>query len=117
MKKTSIEKKQSPVIDMELATKLAGDKQEIAKELLALFLKNLPAEYSAIQFSAANQDYVTLAKQIHKLHGAICYLGLPRLKDATAVLEKNLKHNPKQDIQPLFDVFSAEIERVLKFAK
>lgn len=69
-----------PIIDWEAAVKLAGNKQTIAEELLTLFLKTLPQDFKEIQALYGQAQYTLLKQRVHKLHGAFCYCGLPRLK-------------------------------------
>src|SRR5690242_2970707 len=84
---------QLPVIDWDLATKLAGNKVEIAEEILTLLMKNLREDLKAIKRDYDAQKYVETLRKVHKLHGAICYCGLPRIKRVITQLESDLKNN------------------------
>lgn len=111
-----ITQNQNPVIDWELGTKLANNKREIAEEMLALLVKNLPIEYSDIRNAHENRNYIELLQRVHKLHGAVCYCGVPRLKIAIAAFEAALKQNKFNDIHALFEKFEIEVNAVLKLA-
>lgn len=102
-----------PVIDWELATKMAGNKREIAEEIFTLFMKNVPHEVSAINQSYELQQYKQLASQLHKLHGALCYCGLPRLKTLVARMEMNIKNNHLEELKGHMDLLNDEVKSVM----
>jgi len=104
------------VIDWELGTKLAGNKREFAEEMLNLFVKTLASELTAMKTLKESKNYTDLLKRIHKLHGASCYCGVPRVKEAAAALETSLKHNKLADICNLFTKFETEVNYLLKEA-
>ena len=102
-----------PVVDWELAMKLAGNNQDIAKEILALFIKNIPGELTAINQSFQNKNYQEMGKQLHKLHGALCYCGLPRIKMLVAQLESSLKNNVTDDLSAHVELLNQEVNDLL----
>lgn len=97
-----------PVIDDELGIKLAGNKKELANELLCLFMKNLNEEISSINELYTIKNYPELIRRIHRLHGAVCYCGLPRLKSVITQLETELKSNIMSNLPLLFNQLNAE---------
>ena len=86
-------KQDLPVIDWKLGASLIGNKEEAAKEILSLFIKELPLEIAKIQQLQEENRHAQLKAVIHKLHGAVCYCGTPRLKIIIASLETALKNN------------------------
>lgn len=100
-------------IDWELGTKLAGNKREVAEEMLSLLVKNIPIEIEQMRRSLDAKDYVVLQQQVHKFHGALCYCGVPRLKTITAELETSLKQDKLKTIPALFSLLEKEAEQVL----
>jgi two-component system sensor histidine kinase BarA len=102
-----------PIIDWEAGKKLAGGKPELAEELLDFFLTSLSTEHHLICALYQNKNYPELNQHVHKLHGAICYLGLPRLKLATAQLETTVKNNIMSSLPLVFDQFDAEVRLLL----
>src|SRR5579883_3629515 len=91
-----------PTIDWELAIKLAGNKPSLAEEMLDLFIKMLPEDLGAINELHENKNYSELLRRVHKLHGALCYCGIPRLKTLIARIEVELKNNILLNL-PLLD--------------
>ncbi len=75
------------VYDWHMALKLTGNKPEIAKEMLLQLKKMLPREREAILLCYTTKDYAALREKVHHLHGATCYCGVPRLKNALHHLE------------------------------
>ena len=103
-----------PVIDWELGIKLAGNKKELAEEILALFIKNLSPDYSAIHEFYVAENYTELLQRLHRLRGALCYCGLPRLKWITAQLETELKSNSQTHLSALMSQLEGEVQLLLK---
>lgn len=105
---------EKPIIDWQLGIKLANNNQALAEDLLALFIKSLENEFVNIKLAYENCNHDELLHHVHKLHGAACYCGVPRLKDAVAILEAALKQNKMADIPALFDQFEITVMEVLK---
>ena len=105
------------IIDWELSTKLAGNKRHIAEELLNLLIKNLPGELAEMKKAYKNNDTEKLLLAIHKLRGALCYCGVPRLRNAILTLEMALRRNKESEIETLFAQFEFEVDELLLFAQ
>lgn len=103
-----------PVIDWEMGTKLAGNKRDLAEDLISLFVRDLSNEILTIKQSTNQQNYQLLQKQVHKLHGALCYCGLPRLKHVVEQLETNLKNNIMTDLPSHLAQLETEAKLVLE---
>jgi two-component system sensor histidine kinase BarA len=96
---------QNLVIDWELAIQVAGNNRETAKELFSLLIKNLPDNLKEIKIC------------LHKLHGALCYCGTPRLKTATANFEKAIDNKQYDQITTLLTKLEIEVNELMKSAK
>lgn len=101
-------------IDWELGTKLAGNDQKVAKELLLLLAKNLPNDIEKIKILWKKQDYDLLLNHVHKLRGALCYCGTPLLKSAVDELDQALKKNPTASLAKLIKKLEQEARSVLE---
>ena len=102
------------IIDWELALKVAGNNRELANDLLALLIKNLPTDILAIQQAHADDKQSDLLQRVHKLHGGVSYCGLPRLKKLLANLEADLKKQRIDDVALLLNQLSSESSLLLK---
>jgi two-component system sensor histidine kinase BarA len=101
-----------PVIDWELGIKLAGNKPELAADLLAMLVNELPSALAEINTAYANKDYATLQKLTHKLHGGVVYCGLPRLKTLLMQIEVDLKKNITNHLPSLIEQLNTEVKLV-----
>jgi two-component system sensor histidine kinase BarA len=81
----------SKLVDWPQALERAGGKCQLMKDMLQMLLASLPASRDALQHAIAADDGTALLQQIHKLHGACCYTGVPRLKQLAELLETQLK--------------------------
>lgn len=103
-----------PIIDWNQSIKLAGQKEDLAAELISLLIKILPDDVNAIKQLHADQNYSGLLQRIHKLHGAVSYCGTPRLKQLLAFLESQLKSNIMDSLPSLLDQFYSEVNLLLE---
>lgn len=85
----------SKLIDWSLALERAGGKCSLMKEMLQLLIDSIASSRAAIQQAIAEHNDTELLQQIHKLHGACCYTGVPRLKQLAELLETQLKQGKK----------------------
>lgn len=103
-----------PVIDWESAIKLAGNKKELAEEILCSLIKTLPEDLNKIKACYDAKNYPQLLREVHKLHGAVCYCGLPRLKTVLEKLETQLKTNIMDCSSSLLNQLDIEVRRLLE---
>jgi len=96
---------QSPIkiIDWELADSLANGSRDLAREMLNILLTDLPNDKWEIAAAFNANDFETMLKLVHKLHGAVCYCGTPRLKEAVFNLEVALKLR-NEDVEELYHI-------------
>lgn len=81
---------QEPVIDWKLAIELAGNSREFAEKMFLQLANELTTELEEIKKNADTYDIKALKTRLHRLHGALCYCGAPRLKKITAAFEQAL---------------------------
>jgi two-component system sensor histidine kinase BarA len=101
----------TPVIDWDLGLKLAGSNKQLAKDIMSVLIKSLPGDLQDIL--AVKNDPNILLQRVHKLHGAISYCGLPRLKKHLAELELALKNESFTHLESYFEVLTLEVNQVL----
>ena len=108
----SPERHQSAV-DIALGLKLANGKEELAEEMLAMLFDSLKTDKHTMSQALEQQDYDDLLEQVHKLHGATRYTGVPRLQKSAKALEEVLKKKTFAEVPQLADILFQEIEAVL----
>jgi HPt (histidine-containing phosphotransfer) domain-containing protein len=105
------------VIDWELGTRLAANKQDLAKELLTGLTNVLPASMQEIKQAYESQQLSELQKHIHKLHGAVAYCGVPRLKKVLYAYENAIKNAEAETLDAHFADLEYEVAQVLSSYK
>lgn len=103
-----------PIIDWEQSKKLAGNKNDLARDMLEMLVNSLEEEWENIKQAYDMNDIPTLHKHVHKLHGALCYCGLPRLKMLASKLESAIKTNIMLSLPSLIDQLDNEINLLLE---
>lgn len=88
---TDPEKLALPSLDWQLALKRTNHNEEATKELLNDFINLLPRSIEAIKTEWENRNYAGLQAEVHKLHGASCYTGVPKLQGLAEEIEGALK--------------------------
>ena len=102
-----------PSIDWQLALKRANHNKETARELLDNFISLLPEAIDTLAALWTKRDIDALKAEIHKLHGACCYTGLPRLQHLVHEIESALKLNLLDDAEALLPDLYKEAHKVL----
>jgi len=106
-----------PSIDWQLALKRANQNQNTAKEMLDSFVDLLPETIELLTTLWALKDYNELKSEVHKLHGACCYTGLPRLQHLANETESALKLGQHERVQEHLPALIEEAKKVLKESK
>jgi len=89
--KTGISKSELSTIDWALSLKNAGNKEELAKEMLSMLLNSFDEAENLIGLYLDSSQLAELISQVHKIHGATAYCGVPRLKELAYKYENILK--------------------------
>ncbi len=109
-----MDNKQLPIIDWELGIKLAGGKKELATEILDVFISTLAQEMIDFQQLEKEKNYTELLRRVHKFHGGVAYLGLPRIKTLAANLESDLKSNIMSNLPSQLTQLNIEVNLLLE---
>ncbi len=81
----------SQLIDWTQAQERAGGKHALVKDMLQMLLDSIAPTRHALQQAQHEDDPQQMLQHVHKLHGACCYTGVPRLKQLAELLETQLK--------------------------
>lgn len=102
-----------PIIDWDQLSQFTGNKHDNGKELLNLLISNLSQELLELKQIEQLKNYRELYRRIHKLHGALCYCGVPRLKYVVAELESFLKQQKYAKIPESFNLLEIEAQKLI----
>lgn len=105
---------QKPTFDWSECLRLNANKDELANEILVLFKNELPEYKIKLRKAAANNDKDELKSSVHKLHGACCYTGVPRLRALAELLELQVNDKTLDELKPLINDIDHEIDCVLE---
>ena len=83
-----------PHIDWQQCIHHSNNKPGFAEKMLTIFIEELHKSVDAISDANKSSDTFQLQIQVHKLHGACCYSGVPRLRQLTSELETLIKTDP-----------------------
>ncbi|MCP3429282.1 response regulator [Opacimonas viscosa] len=100
-------------VDWELAIRRANYNSSAAKELLGEFMIMLPKIMRDIKRQFTQSKTKELQANIHKLHGACCYTGVPQLQKLCFTIERDYKNGITQDLSAQVDMLLNEAERVV----
>jgi len=99
-------------IDTTEGLRLAGGKYDLAEEMLDMLIGGLKEDWQRIQVYAQQKNHTLLLEKVHYLHGATRYCGVPRLQQAIAKLEKQLK-TKQNDFKEELQQLEREIDQIL----
>jgi len=97
--------------------RMSANKEELANQFLSLFEEELPIFQEKIKQAKQSHDIEQLQYHIHKLHGACCYAGVPKLKALAEQLETQIQSKQMDQLNVLLDKADQEISLVLQELK
>ncbi len=97
------------VLDPEEGLRLAAGKSDLAADMLAMLLASLGNDRESIRSAREAKDHVALIEQVHRLHGATRYCGVPQLRAACQRSETLLKQEAPESDKALDELEKAII--------
>lgn len=104
-------------INWEQALKLAGNKSGLAKDMLKGLIDSLKPAQAQINQAFARKDLKQMREEVHRLHGACCYCGVPALRSAVANLETAIAKKENDNINFLLVELNKEINRLQRYVQ
>ncbi len=90
----------------------AGNKPELAKEMLSMLIESIPEARHKIQHAHQAKDTQDLLNHVHKLHGATCYCGVPELRKIAHDLETALKRSELEHLDSMVSQLVSQLAEV-----
>lgn len=107
------------ILDFKLATNIASGNAALAKNVIDIFISDLPNDMAALEHAYQAKDYIKLKNIAHRLKGASSYCGMPMINQALAALETAAKEERTVDIESFYhkvvqavDLLHAEIASI-----
>jgi len=105
------------IYDNEEGKKLAGNNEQLAKELFAMLIKELPEHKHKLEEAKKNNNIEDLKNHIHKLHGATSYCGVPQLRSFANRLENIIGNAETDHVENAYQAVLTAIEKLIEYAK
>lgn len=104
-------------LDWELAVKRANYNEPAARELLSEFVIMLPTMILDIKAYQEMSRLNSIHDDVHKLHGACCYTGVPRLQRLCFEIESQFKKDCLDGLELHLNALAEEADRVVNDAQ
>src|SRR3990167_3499931 len=101
------------VIDFDEVIRIFG-KKSVVLEMLREFLKTVDEKLKYLDELYQAKNFHELQIHVHKFHGGICYLCVPRLRQAVARLEDYVSSREIQQVEKYLIKMKTEVEAVKK---
>lgn len=102
------------ILDKKQALEQAGGNVELAQELFAMLLRELPELRSKLQQAVAERDNQAMWDHAHKLYGSTAYCGVPALRQSACEMEECIKQQDEQGLDSCYTNLANEIDRLLQ---
>lgn len=102
-------------VNWDQALRLSANNANLAKEMLLGLVDSLKGAQAKTNQSFAKNDMNQMREEVHRLHGACCYCGVPDLKASVAALESAIVKKDMDLTNFLLVEMNKEINRLQKY--
>ena len=88
----------------------------IQKDILSQLIASLSTEHSQIMQAFESGDLVLMRDRVHRLHGAVCYCGVPAFRTCIQALENAIVSADQEGIERCLYTFTAECNALTSMA-
>ena len=103
------------LVDLKLCLQLANQKPALARDMLSMLLEKIDDDRARINTAHQAKNWHALLEQVHRLHGATCYTGIPQLSGTTKTLETSIKLADYDATDDLVKKLNAIIDALLRW--
>ncbi|GGX69880.1 response regulator [Saccharospirillum salsuginis] len=104
-----------PVVDLVSGLEKASGKLGLARDMFAMLMDTLENDQSQINALYQQGDYKALLEQVHRLHGATHYCGVPRIQQTARHTESLLKQGHYAVLEDALFLLNEEITEVVRW--
>jgi two-component system sensor histidine kinase BarA len=115
--KAKIPVKEPSPVDWKMALDLAGNQRALAKDMLVGLMHSLDTAHHLINQSFEDNDLQLLREEVHRLHGACCYCGVPDLKAVLGKLETAIVNKNEIIIAQEMIAYNKQVGRLQKYVE
>lgn len=105
------------ILDQKKALKAVSGNQQLADDLLAMFIKELPGYKQTIKIELQQQNKDALRNIVHKIHGGLRYLGAPALLEIISQTDIEMFDLSTEQLDANIQQIYIEIDRLLELGK
>jgi|GEM_PF-190346 len=105
------------LVDLESALDRVGGDRELLRDVLILFLQDLPLTLARLEDAYHGKKLEEIRRIAHTLKGAAGNIGADRLRDKAALLEKAAEKGNIQDVNRFFEELVAMAQRTEQLLK
>ena len=87
---------------------------KLADEIMRLLVKELPAFKQAINESHQQKNFDSMYQHVHKLHGALSYCDLPKIRSIIQKIERDLKTSHHEFLDLDLDALFQELDQLIQ---
>ncbi len=96
---------------------LGNDMQQV-KEMLILFLDNIPADLTELTIFCRQHDFANIQKSAHRMKSSVKFFGLDEVSEMLQQMEKMAGNNAKpDDIDALSFLLNQKMENELEILR
>jgi two-component system, OmpR family, aerobic respiration control sensor histidine kinase ArcB len=105
------------IIDVERSNRITKS-QQATESFLKEVAESLPSDKQSIDEAYQQKDWQALRHAAHRLHGVLCYTGIPQLKKAVKAVELSIDNKTLDLVPTLYDEFVQQYDRFfIEYAK
>ena len=104
-----------PVVDLVSGLEKASGKLGLARDMFSMLMDTLENDQSQINALYQQGDYKALLEQVHRLHGATHYCGVPRIQQTARHTESLLKQGHYAVLEDALFLLNEEITEVVRW--
>ncbi len=106
---------ENPVVDLVQGLEKASGKLSLAKDMFAMLMESLTRDLALINQHYNQGDFKALLEQVHRLHGATHYCGVPRLRLVVMQTETLLKQGHYGMLEDSLTMLNDEINNIIQW--
>ena len=100
------------ILNLQAALKVVSGNKQLADDLLAMFIKEIPNYIQSVQTLLQEGDKEELKAVVHKIHGGLRYLGAPALMAVVSQTDAGLFDLSDAELNEDINRMVFEMERI-----